>query len=171
MELFILVCHILRFPYRINYARWPMRRHSGIDILRLPANSHMRFTFVGLEIRVPPSDERYSTRNTQNNPLPPRPTLCILTTVQTTPNSILPGSATRMTRKHAEGRFLLETASCLLLIEPLCIADLTLLASPNRNYCFWPSYGSFTLKNIYILYERDDLFFHVSRSIIILKVS
>jgi hypothetical protein len=96
----------------------------------------MRFTFVGVEIRALPLmyDNRPATRKTTPSHL--SPTVCILTTLQTNPNSILPAYATRMTRKHAEGRFLLETASCLPLIEPLCIADLTLLDSLNRNSCF-----------------------------------
>jgi hypothetical protein len=74
------------------------------------------------------NDNRPATPKTN----PPRPTGCILTTPQTNPSRILPASATRMTRKHAEGRFLLESATCLLLTEPLYNVDLTLWASENR---------------------------------------
>jgi len=43
-----------------------MRWHSVIDILRLLANSHMRFAFVGVEIRALPlmNDNRPATRKT-----------------------------------------------------------------------------------------------------------
>jgi len=148
-----------------------MRWHSGIDILRLLTNSHMRFAFVGVEIRALPlvNDNRPATRKTTPSylSLP----FASLQHCKQPPNSILPAYATRMTRKHAEGRFLLETASCLPLIEPLCIADLTLLVSPNRNSCFWPSYDSFTLKKLVKCYKQKWLNFHVPGSIIILKLS
>jgi hypothetical protein len=88
------------------------------------------------------NDNRPATHKTN----PPHPTVSILTTLQTNLNRILPASATRITRKHAEGRFLLESASCLLLTEPLYNVDLTLLASGNRNHCLKSSESSFTLQ-------------------------